>query len=107
MVEEGVRKPLLCDDPFRSSISTGAYKKEAERALENMGERIKLSFAEGWHIHPLFLEAIAGRIEEGLGQFDPEERRGVHLIFTSTVFQNRPWKRTLTSGHGRDGERCS
>ena len=69
--------------PFRSRASTGAYKEEVTRSQENLGREIEISFVEGWHLHPLFLEAVRERIREGLGQFTPEERKRVHLIFTA------------------------
>jgi len=69
--------------PFRSRFSTGAYKEELNRANKISGEKLKITFIEGWHSHPLFLQAVAERVKEELKQFTPEERRRVHLIFTA------------------------
>src|SRR5512136_1281100 len=69
--------------PFRSSASTGAYVEEVGHIRKNIGEKIEISFVVGWHLHPLFLEAIREKIEEGLTQFTPEERKRVHLIFSA------------------------
>jgi len=69
--------------PFRSRASTGAYIEELKRAKETVGEEIRISFVEGWYRHPLFLEAVRAKIEEGLMDFLPGERERVHLIFTA------------------------
>jgi ferrochelatase len=69
--------------PFRSRFSTGAYKEELNRANQISGEKLKITFIEGWHSHPLFVQVVAERVEEELKQFTPEERRRVHLIFTA------------------------
>ena len=79
-VKEVVAIPMA---PFRSRFSTGAYKEELNRANKISGEKLKITFIEGWHSHPLFLQAVAERVEEELKQFTPEERRRVHLIFTA------------------------
>ncbi len=78
--EEVVAIPMA---PFRSRFSTGAYKEELNRANNISGEKLKITFIEGWHSHPLFLQAATERVEEGLKQFAPEEKKRVHLIFTA------------------------
>ena len=79
-VKEVVAIPMA---PFRSRFSTGAYKEELNRANRISGEKLKITFIEGWHSHPLFVQVVAERVVEGLKQFTPEERRRVHLIFTA------------------------
>jgi len=69
--------------PFQSRASTGAYMEEANRAKKILDEEVSLSFVVGWHLHPLFIEAVRERIEEGLKEFDEEERKRVHLLFTA------------------------
>jgi len=69
--------------PFQSRASTGAYIEETNRVKKNLGKEISLSFVVGWHLHPLYLEAIQGRISEGLEKFNAEERKRVHLLFTA------------------------
>jgi ferrochelatase len=69
--------------PFQSRASTGAYIEELNRVKKNLDKEVSLSFVVGWHLHPLLIEAIRERIEEGLKEFDEEERRRVHLLFTA------------------------
>ena len=69
--------------PFQSRASTGAYIEEVNRAKKILNKEVSLSFVVGWHLHPLFLEAVRERIAEGLKGFGEEERKGVHLLFTA------------------------
>ncbi len=82
--------------PFRSRASTGAYIEEVHRAKKNLGEEISVSFVEGWYRHPLFLEAIREKIQDGLKEFSPEEMERVHLLFTAhslprSLIENDPY----------------
>ncbi len=79
-IDEIVALPM---SPFRSRASTGAYAEELDRVRKGLKSPLKLSFVEGWHIHPIFLDAVREKIREGLNDFDPEVRRNVHLIFTA------------------------
>lgn len=69
--------------PFQSRASTGAYIEEVNRVKKIFNKEVSLSFVVGWHLHPLFLEAIRERMEEGLKGFQEEERKRVHLLFTA------------------------
>ena len=69
--------------PFQSRASTGAYIEEVKRAKKILNKEVSLSFVVGWHLHPLFLEAVRERIAEGLKGFGEEERKGVHFLFTA------------------------
>jgi ferrochelatase len=79
-IEEVIAIPMA---PFESRESTGAYIEEVKRVQKNIGEVLKVSFVVGWHMHPLFLEAIREKVHEGLMGFIPEERKRVHLLFTA------------------------
>ena len=81
---DGIREVIAIPmAPFRSGVSTGAYLEEVNRVQKNLGEQMEISFIEGWHLHPLFLEAVREKVREGLMQFTPEEKKRVHLIFTA------------------------
>ena len=96
-IEEVLALPMA---PFRSRGSTGAYIEEVARARKNLEKRLELSFIEAWHLHPLFLEAIQEKIQEGLIQFTPEQKRKVHLIFTAhslpkSLVENEPYVKDM------------
>jgi ferrochelatase len=79
-VREIVAIPMA---PFRSRASTGAYIEEVNRAQRDLDNGITISFIGGWYAHPLFIDAVRGKIREGVSAFAPEERERVHLIFTA------------------------
>jgi ferrochelatase len=96
-IEEVIALPMT---PFRSLGSTGAYIEEVNRIRKNMEKAIELSFIEAWHLHPLFLEAIQEKIQEGLVQFTPGEKKKVHLIFTAhslpkSLVENEPYVKDM------------
>ena len=101
IVEDGIHEVVaLPMAPFRSRASTGAYVEEVNQIKKNMGEKLEISFVEGWHLHPLFLGAIQERIEEGLMQFTAEERKKVHLIFSAhslpkSLVENEPYVKDM------------
>jgi len=96
-IQEVVALPMA---PFRSRASTGAYIEEVNQIRKNMGEKIEISFVEGWHLHPLFLGAIQEKIEEGFMQFTREGRKEIHLIFSAhslpkSLVENEPYVRDM------------
>jgi ferrochelatase len=101
ILRDGIREVIaLPMAPFRSRASTGAYIEEVNKIREKLGERIEISFVEGWHLHPLFLGAIQEKIEEGLMQFTPGERKKVHLIFSAhslpkALLENEPYVKEM------------
>ena len=81
---EGIREVVAIPmAPFRSLASTGAYMGEVSRSQRGLENEINVLFIEGWYDHPLFVDAVRGKIREGLSGFTPEERERVHLIFTA------------------------
>ena len=97
ILRDGIREVIAIPmAPFRSRASTGAYLEEVNRVQKNLGEEMEIFFIEGWHLHPLFLEAIREKVREGLMEFTPEKRKRVHLIFTAhslpkTITENDPY----------------
>jgi ferrochelatase len=84
ILRDGITKIIaLPMAPFQSHASTGAYIEEVNRVKENLNQGVSLSFVVGWHLHPLYLEAIRERIQEGLKEFNQEERKRVHFLFTA------------------------
>ncbi len=86
--------------PFRSSASTGAYIEEVDQIRKDIKNNIEISFVVGWHLHPLFLESVEEKIEEGLTQFTPQERKRVHLIFSAhslpkSLVENEPYVKDM------------
>src|SRR3990172_2466430 len=65
--------------PHSSRASTGGYVSDIEAALKETGGGSKVEFVEGWHTHPLYIDALLEKIEEALkGAGD-----GILIIFTA------------------------
>jgi ferrochelatase len=96
-IEEVIAIPMA---PFQSRESTGAYIEEVKRVQKDIGEVLKVSFVVGWHMQPLFLEAIREKIHEGLMGFTTKERKRVHLLFTAhslpkSIVERDPYPREI------------
>lgn len=97
ILQEGIREIVaLPMAPLRSKGSTRAYIEEMNRVTEGRKEGMKVSFVEGWHEHPLFLDAVREKVREGLSEFAPEGRSRVHLLFTAhslprSIIENDPY----------------
>ena len=101
ILQDGITEVIAIPmTPFQSRESTGAYIEEVKRIQKNIGEVLKVSFVVGWHMHPLFLEAIREKVREGLMGFTPEERKGVRFLFTAhslpkAVVEKDPYAREI------------
>lgn len=64
-VAHGVRRAVaIALAPHFSRMSIGAYQKKVDEARGS----IEVTFVSEWHDHPRFLDAVAGRVREGLAQ---------------------------------------
>lgn len=101
ILRDGLKEVIaLPMTPFRSHGSTWAYIEKVNQINEKLGGGLEISFVERWHLHPLFLEAIQEKIEEGLMQFPPEKRKRIHLIFTAhslpkSLVENEPYAKDM------------
>ena len=80
--------------PHYSKISTDGYIKAVNEAmaeltplfppLEKGGEGgFDISFINNWHIHPLFLEAVAEKIKKGISYFKDINKADIQIIFSA------------------------
>lgn len=84
IIQKGIKEVIaLPMTPFQSRATIGPYVDELNRVVIQQGNEISVTFIKDWHLHPLFIEAVQEKIEEGLGHFTPEERKNVHLLFTA------------------------
>lgn len=67
--------------PHYSRATTGSSLNELGRVLGEAGVKFDVSSIDGFYDHPLYVEALAERIEEGLAQFS--DRGEVHLLFSA------------------------
>lgn len=92
--------------PHYSRMSIGAYRHAVDEAVAGLGRPLRVRFVESWHLHPPFIELIARRIQESLGEWPPATRRQVVTVFSahSLPEQIREWndpyeKQLLESCH--------
>jgi ferrochelatase len=101
ILRDGIREVVAIPmAPFQSRESTGTYFEELNRVQKDIGERLKVVFVAGWHMHPLFLEAVREKVREGLMGFASGEKTAVHLIFTAhslprSIIEKDPYAREI------------
>jgi ferrochelatase len=66
--------------PHYSRATTGSSINELKRVLAQAGAEFNVSYIDRFYDHPLYIEALAERVEEGLAGFP--EREGTHLLFS-------------------------
>ena len=80
--------------PHYSKLSTGNYIKAVNEAMAELtppippflrgGEGgLAISFINNWHIHPLFLEAVAEKIKKGISYFKDINKADIQIIFSA------------------------
>lgn len=71
----------LVMSPHYSAVSTGGYIRAVNGARIELN--INISFIKNWHIHPLFIEALAEEIKKGLAFFDGIHASEIQVIFSA------------------------
>lgn len=80
--------------PHYSKVSTGGYINALNEARNELlsisppyirgSERgLNISFINNWHIHPLFLEAVAEKIKKGFSSFEGVNKKDIQIIFSA------------------------
>ena len=78
------RVVLLPLYPHFSKATTESSKKEWDaRLAERKHLQLDATLIEHYYDHPTYIDALIGRIEEGLERFDKNIRGDVHLVFSA------------------------
>jgi ferrochelatase len=83
------RVVALSLSPYQSKMSTEPYVLALQKAMAASKGEVEVSVAKGWHTHPLFLLALAEKLQEGLLQFPSEARGRVPIIFSAHSLPKR------------------
>ena len=84
ILEDGIHRVVaLSLIPYESRMSTEPYVLQLRRAMAASKGKIEVSVVKGWYSHPLFLEALAEKLQEGLIQFPLEVRHRAQVIFSA------------------------
>lgn len=79
---EGISKVIaLSLYPHYSRATVGSSINELERVLAQSDAKLDLSYIRQFHDHPLYIAALAEKIEQGLAGFD--DRSQVQLVFSA------------------------
>ena len=79
---EGISRVIaLSLYPHYSRATTGSSLNELKRVVEQAGAEFQIAHIDRFYDHPLYITALAERIEEGLAGF--AERNGVELVFSA------------------------
>jgi ferrochelatase len=85
MAGAGVRRALgLILAPHRTEASWERYTAAVDAARRALGAGAPaVTYAPGWHTHPLFIEAVAARVAAALDTVPAPRRADVHVVFTA------------------------
>jgi protoporphyrin/coproporphyrin ferrochelatase len=89
--EDIQRLVLLPLFPQYSSTTTGScfrYFQALDRRW-GLSSKIKISYIHSWFREPLYIEAMADLIREGLAQFPEEDRAKVHILYSAHSIPTR------------------
>lgn len=89
MKRDGITRGIgLVLAPHFSEMSVGTYIKTAQAAIGEQGD-LQIHFIKDWHLHSLFIDAVAKRVGEALAQFTPEEQAKTKVIFSAHSLPQR------------------
>ncbi len=70
--------------PHRSEASWDRYRQTVSEALAALGaDAPAVAYPQAWHAHPLFIGAVASRIDDALAGLSTAERARAQVIFTA------------------------
>jgi ferrochelatase len=112
MAEDGVeRVTAVALAPHYSRMSIGGYRKAAEDANRELGNRFDIRFVESWHRQPEFIAMMADFVRAGLAKFPAESRDRVLVVFSAHSLPERirewndPYERELLESSRSVAER--
>lgn len=90
MAADGIRRAVsVALAPHYSRMSIGSYIEAVQAASQGPQAPIEFSFIESWNDHPLFLRAVAEKIDRALLQLPTQERPRVPVVFTAHSLPER------------------
>ena len=91
LADAGVREVVaVVMSPQFSPLLMGGYGRAVDEARAQLGDRAPVvRLAGAWHRQPQFVEALAGRIGEGLGRFPEAERYSMPVLLTAHSLPRR------------------
>jgi ferrochelatase len=91
MVEDGIERAMaLVMAPHYSRMSTGAYFKRLDEALQELGATITFNRVENWHDEPRFIDALSEKASAALAGYESDGTDAFpKVIFTAHSLPTR------------------
>jgi protoporphyrin/coproporphyrin ferrochelatase len=85
MAADGVRRAIgVIMAAQQSEASWGRYERDVAAAREQVGASApQIDYADEWHAHPLFIEAVSDNVTCALEHVPAERRADVPIVFTA------------------------
>jgi ferrochelatase len=84
MVEDGIRQGVaVALAPHYSRLGVAKYHQKIETGLKMYRGDIQFESITSYHDAPGLIQALANRVEEGLGRWPRAERESVHVVFSA------------------------
>lgn len=84
MTADGVKRALgLILSPHQTEASWERYQRDVAAAGSELGSAPNIDYCPGWHAHPLFIQALAERVQSALERVEAEKLPTTPLIFTA------------------------
>jgi ferrochelatase len=85
MADDGVRRALgLILSPHASEASRDRYVESVDAGRAALGARApEVVYTPTWHVHPLFVEAVAETVADALAGVPADRRAAAVLVFTA------------------------
>lgn len=75
--------------PHFSKLSVAKYQAKIVEGLENVHGAIAFEHIASYHDAPLFIQALAERVQEGIARWPAEEQGRVHVVFSAHSLPER------------------
>ena len=84
MVEDGITHAVsIVLAPHYSKLSVAKYQAKIAEGLENVHGAIAFEHIASYHDAPLFIQALAERVQEGIARWPEAEQGRVHVVFSA------------------------
>jgi ferrochelatase len=84
MLDDGITHAVsIVLAPHYSKLSVAKYQSKIADGLDMYHGQIEFSHISSYHDAPLFVQALAERVQMGLGEWSPEEQNKVHVVFSA------------------------
>ncbi len=90
MVRDGLQRVVaVALAPHYSRFSIDGYLQRVREAVKQQNANLDMCFVESWNDHPLFIKAIAAKMEQARLKFSRPNWNDVHVVFSAHSLPER------------------